>query len=466
MLKNFLKNLVKPKSKNEDSRRKEFILNILLISIIIFLFIAIVVSIIEIPSADQISYDNNAFPLMGIIFIFMFFNFLLLLSKKGFFVISSYILLGIFFILSSYIVYEWGVELITGSLFYILTIIMSGILISTKFAFITTALASLSIITINFLHVKGIVEPNLFWKYYSSAGFAEAFFVSLIFGIIVTVSWLSNREIKNSLNRTRELKEELKKERDLLEVKVEQRTKQLKQAQVERMTEMSRLAEFGKLSSGLFHDLMNPLTAVSLNIKKIKETHEIKEIEKDFDRAIKATNQMHNFINSVRKQIAHQETKEVFSLNEEIKESIQVLAYRARQNKVILIFTTNEEIRIFGNPIKFNQLITNLISNAIDAYKKIEDKESIEKEIEIKLGIKENDIIITVKDWASGIGEEIIDKIFDPLFTTKDFKHGTGIGLFICKEFIEKDLQGTIKVESEKDKGTKFIINFPMPKNE
>jgi len=264
------------------------------------------------------------------------------------------------------------------------------------------------------------------------------------------------------LNRARKSEAELKQERDLLEVRVEERTKELKKMQMEKISQLYRFAEFGRLSTGLFHDLINPLTALSLNIEQVKNipNRGIAKTESYLNRALEAAKRMENFIIAIRKQMSQRENKTLFSATEEINQAIQVLDYKARKADVRINFFSPVDVQIYGDEIKFNQIITNLITNAVDAYTENERK----KEVVICLKEKNDIINLSVEDWGCGIAKEFIDKIFQPFFSTKSFKQGTGIGLSLVKTIVEKDFRGAIEVESEKDKGSKFTIKFPKNK--
>jgi len=461
-IKIFINSLIKPKSSHEDLKRREYILNVILFSSILLLIVAVIIKMIDI-----LTLTTGGLSLVVIISILLIFLFLYFLSRTGLFITSAYILVGVYFTLATYMTFLWGVELPVALLFYIMIIIVSGILISTRFAFIITISISLTIALVNYLHVNGVMAPDLYWKK-EVWEIEDIIVLSIILLIIATVSWLSNREIEKSLKRARKSEAELKEERDMLEIRVENRTQELQKTQMEKMAQIYKFAEFGRLSGGLFHDLINPLNAVSLNIEKIKETGrlggEFQEVESDLERTIKATNRMRDFINSVKRQIAHEDSPELFSINQEINEAIEVLKYRARKNNVEIIFKSKKEVQTLGSPIKFNQVMINLINNAIDAY--LDTNKDIIREIKIDLAEENNTITISVRDYGRGVPKDILDKIFEPFFTTKNFKQnkssGTGIGLSLTKRIIEKDFDGSIKIESEENKGAKFTIKFPL----
>lgn len=468
----YLYKLLEPRSKNEDLKRQEFILNILLLNSIILFIIANAVSVINFIVVNSEVSKNNSISLITLFLILSFFIFLYFLSRKGFFRVASYLLIAVLFFLASYMGFRWGVDLPAEILFYSMIIVISGILVNTRFAFIATFSIIAMIIIMGHLHNLDMIDIDRHWSN-ETWRITDMIVASILFFIIATVSWLSNREIEKSLARARRAEADLKKERDSLEITVDQKTKELREIEVDKMAQLYRFAEFGRLSAGLFHDLMNPLNAVSLNMEKVKSREENLPVQSDknaidetkayLNRAISSARKMEDFIVAVRKQISKQANNALFSLTEETRQVISVLSYKALKANVKIIFSLSDNIETIGNAVKFNQVALNLIANAIDAYLPVSTGEM--REVIVSLQEKNGMISFIVEDRGIGISKENIEKIFEPFFTTKNY--GMGIGLSMVKRIIEKDFSGTVKVESEENKGTAFIIKFPkIRKNE
>lgn len=457
----FLLSEIQPKSKNEDLSRREFILNIIVSGSTFLSFLAFLITV-----RGYLIFRPNYYgaPPALLFFIFIGFFSLYLLSRKGYARLASYILIIIYLIAATYNLVIWGVDLPLGLLIYALVIIMAGILINTKFAYVITLIISAILFFLAYLQDKNIIHPDLYWADDSTAKTEDIIIIVVTLIIISIVSWLFNREIEKSLRRARKSEAELKKERDLLEIRVDERTKELKQAQIEKMTQMDRFAEFGRLSSGLFHDLASPLTAISLNLSQVNDDQKenVSETKSCLQRALSASRKLEKFIQAIKKQYSQQEQKETFSLNEEIENSIDVLEYQARKQKISIEFNAEKEIFTFGNPLKFNQIITNLISNAIDAY---EGVDTPGKKIIITLTKQDARFAISIQDFACGIEPENLEKIFEPLYTTKPIGKGTGIGLTTVKKIIENDFSGSISVNSEKGRGSIFTIHGTIEKS-
>jgi len=448
--------LLVPKSNDEDRKRREFIFNVIVSGSSILFFVFSLFSLYH----SLVRHNNRAISPMVPLAMFGFFVFLHYLSRKGFFVTASYIFVYAYLITASYAVYVWGVDLPMALLTFALLIVISGILISTRFAFEINFIILLVTLILGYLQLNHIISPKVYWK-------TELFQMndpighSIIFSIIAVVSWLSNREIERSLKRARKSEAELKEERDMLEIRVEERTRQLEKTQMEKINQASRFVEFGKISSGLFHDIVNHITFLFFDIEKAAEAGEKKmsETREYLKQANENKSVLAEYIEDVKKQFQNQKAEALFSAKKEILGVAKILGYKLKTEKVGVNLRGDFDIITYGNAVRFNHVITNVILNALDAY---EASEKEGKEISIKLEKNREKAVISIEDQAGGISEEIRGKIFDPFFTTKGPQKGAGIGLTTVKNTVEEDFGGTIRVDSVWGQGTKFIIEFPI----
>ncbi len=374
--------LLEPKTRHEDSKRREFILNIILFGSVVMLFVLdafVLYYRLKLGNQDKgISFSAFSLILLGFITLYA-------LSRFGKFILAAYLFIAVYFLANSYAAYHWGVDLQAVLLGYALLIVISSVLISTLFGFLLTTLISAYCIPLWYLQITSQVTASWYWK--TDFKFIQVITFCVIFFVIMIVSWLSNREIEKSLHRARKSEAELKKERDLLEVKVEERTQELKKTQAEKMSQLYRFSEFGRLSSGIFHDLINPLTALAISFKQLQDTknQDLEQAEQNLENGLVAARRMESFIQTIRKQLSHQETKVSFSLNEEAHGVVQLFEYKARHAKVTLHFVRQHDVQTFGDPLKFHQIVSNLVSNGIDAYDGIPPETNKEHVVEIRL---------------------------------------------------------------------------------
>ncbi|MBP9798432.1 HAMP domain-containing histidine kinase, partial [Candidatus Woesebacteria bacterium] len=142
----------------------------------------------------------------------------------------------------------------------------------------------------------------------------------------------------------------------------------------------------------------------------------------------------------------------------EIDNIKSLFSYRCRKEKVTLTSSCDTTIKIKGSSVRFNQCLSNIVSNALDAHTL--SKRS-HKTIGISVQKNPSDISITITDNANGIAPTTLNKIFNPFFTTKSIEKGTGIGLSMTKNIIEEAFRGTISAKSTPKIGTTFTITLP-----
>jgi signal transduction histidine kinase len=141
-----------------------------------------------------------------------------------------------------------------------------------------------------------------------------------------------------------------------------------------------------------------------------------------------------------------------------IRETLTLLGHALRQRRCTTDFLpAAEHIPLHGSPGRLAQVVTNLVTNAIDA------SAPQGGPIELKLIRTANGVELHVSDQGSGIAPEHLPKIFDPMFTTKPFGEGTGLGLTIVHDIITGDFRGAIEVDSQPGRGTTFRLHFPHP---
>lgn len=458
-LKSLWRKLISPRSLDEDGRNRELILNfLLLLSSAGFM----VLNLIRLIDFISLGNKDRGLPMIATLLIMLLFLGLLWLSKKGFAKTAAWLLIAVYSLPMFYCYIFWGADLPAALLLTVLIITLCGILIGARWVLISTAVINLFLIVLTYWQEKGFIKLNSYWRL-EKHELGDAVAYAVLFMFIASVAWLFCRGIKQALNRARKSEAELKQERDSLEIKVLARTNELRQLEAEKINQLYRLAELGRLSTGIFHDLLNPLTAISLNLEQVRveEDPKIDSAKSYLSQAILATRKMEGLIASVKKQIQRESNISSFSLNKEIEQTLEILAYQARRAKVKVDFSSDEEIQLTGDAVKFGQIITNLLANAIEACEGDEGKE-VKIELHREGGDQEK-AILKVTDNGCGIAPENLARIFFPFFSTKkESGRGLGIGLSSTKNLIENDFGGRITVKSEIGRGTEFSLSFPI----
>ncbi len=489
-LQSLIRKLTYPKSSDKDKARREYILNFLLLGYISLSLTALFLVLASIFIGFE---RGEGAPVVVLIGIAAFFIFLYRMSRVGKSQVAAYLLISASVLPSLMDSLKWGVLLPQSLLMFALSIVMAGVLVGSRFAFVTTAFISISMIVLNYLQTEGILETNFFWETGTSVTIGDALVAVFTLGVIFLVSWLSNREIDKSLKRARlsekratSYSQELKTERDLLEFKVEERTsslskahanlrtafQNLRKAQYEKLLQANRMAQFGQLSAGLIHAIIQPITSISTNLEILAEQQAkplrektLKASDRLVRRALDGVAQARLLIDSARLQIRHQEERKMFDAGAEVGKAVQLLSYKSENSFVNLEKVVIGDPKIFGDTVKFNQLVTNLVTNAIDSYPPTNQK-SKSRKILIKLSVANGNISLKVQDWGRGISKQDQKKVFATPFTTKEPDRGMGTGLVICKAITEQDFKGKITFVSKEGAGTTFSVEIPLRKNE
>lgn len=444
--------LLAPRSHNEDTRRRELILNVLLVGILLLSSVMLLITTIN--NFAQGSEYGGVSPLviLGVIGLFLG---LYGMSRSGFHRLAAYIFIALILTFATWPLVKWSVLLPQGILMYGLVIVMAGVLLSSRMAFYIVLLMFLILLTIIHLNEVGSVVPNMVWIEHP-AGYIDVIVYCFTFSIIALVAWLSNREIKRSLRRAQASERALLKERRLLETKVRQRTQELEKAQVEKLMDLQRFAEFGRLSSTLLHELANPLMSVSMNLEQL----ESKNRSEILVHAREGIAHMEQYVETARRQLRNQSEIKLFNLADEIRRVGSFLEPKAAAQRVTLQFNLVSDIEMRGDSVRFNHIVSNLMTNAVDAYEGIAG--DTPRIVKISMQHIDKAVEITVCDQGQGIEEAQLEHLFEPFYTTKQVNHGTGLGLAIVKQAVEEVFEGSITAAHSKQKGTCFTVRLPL----
>lgn len=238
------------------------------------------------------------------------------------------------------------------------------------------------------------------------------------------------------------------------------------------LMQQSKMATMGEMISSIAHQWKQPLSIISMSNGLLKINSEIKDFStpQDITNAIEnIDNSVHNLsqtIDDFRNFFNPNKEKVVFSILEAFEDTFKLINSQFKNNDIEIIQNI-KEIELLGYKNELLQVLINLLKNSKEEL--IKKPNSMKKYIFISVDKNENKIIIKIKDNADGIPSDIINKVFNAYFTTKEESGGTGIGLYICKQIIETSMQGEISVSNVKYEyegqnyvGAEFEIIFPI----
>ena len=305
--------------------------------------------------------------------------------------------------------------------------------------------------------VKKVLEEGVSWdahEYFSTDIKGNPYWVELIATPIKDADGKVETAIEVAVDITekKNLQNKLAQYSQKLEKLVEERTKQLEEAQLQ-LVKSERLAAIGELAGMVGHDLRNPLTGIKnsayylkkkgAEISEAQAKEMLETIDKCVDYSNKIVNDLLDYSKEIRLELQETSPRNLLS------EAVAMVNVPA---KVEILNLIPDEQHLKIDPDKIERVFINLIKNAIDAMPNggkitIDSKEA------------NGNLEISFADIGTGISDEILPKIFSPLFTTK--AQGMGFGLAICKRIIEAH-GGTITVKTAKGKGATFTVTLSI----
>ena len=278
----------------------------------------------------------------------------------------------------------------------------------------------------------------------------------------------------------------------------------LQQAQLQ-IVQSEKMSALGNLVAGVAHEMNNPLGFIAASLKQAKPTladvvehlklyqeilpnpgdeiidhaqeidldYSLEDLPKVIDAMVMACDRLKNISTSLRTfSRADKDYKVPFNIHEGIDSTILILKHRLKANEqrpaieVITEYSNLPKVECF--PGQLNQVFMNILANAIDALDESSTGQSFGEikdnpnKITIQTSLKDYQVQIKIADNANGMNEEVKQKIFDHLFTTKSVGKGTGLGLAIARQIVVDKHSGSIQVNSVPGEGTEFVIFLPI----
>ena len=227
------------------------------------------------------------------------------------------------------------------------------------------------------------------------------------------------------------------------------------------MFEQARFVLMGEMMANISHQWKQPLNTMGLAIISARfEEHTKDQLEKKFDILEDNISYLSTTIDDFMSFFDKRTPDEYKTLNSIIHEIKSIIGAQIDNKGINLTFDIDDKLKTIEMKTAISQVLLNLLNNAKDAI----DNKAKPKNITLQFTASKKGLEISCCDSGSGINPKIADKVFDPYFTTKEKKQGTGIGLYMSKEIISKIFDGTIRLETH-TKDTCFVLNIPCSKN-
>ena len=224
------------------------------------------------------------------------------------------------------------------------------------------------------------------------------------------------------------------------------------------MIQQSRLAAMGEMLGNIAHQWRQPLNALGLQVQELRMAHKMGKfsdqlLKESVDKVMAIIQHMSQTIDDFRDFLVLDKEKKPFKVDEVIRRSASLLEASFREHRIKLEIVSSGDPQITGRPNEYGQVLINILMNAKDAFGERERSDAL---ITVRCFNEGGKAVVTITDNAGGIPEEIMDRIFEPYFTTKPDGKGTGVGLYMSSNIVES-MGGRITARNV-DGGAEFRI--------
>jgi PAS domain S-box-containing protein len=229
------------------------------------------------------------------------------------------------------------------------------------------------------------------------------------------------------------------------------------------LIQQSRLAAMGEMISNIAHQWRQPLNVLGLIIQELQLVHQLQGsfrpgfLEERAKKSQEVISHMSGTIDDFRNFFRPEKEKVAFRATEALARTLSLVEGSMKNDQIEVEVQVTGDPVITGYPNEFGQVLVNILGNARDAF--LQRRGSSPRVVTITLAEREGKTVTTIADNAGGIPQEVLPKVFDPYFTTKGPEAGTGIGLFMSKTIIEKNMQGRLTA-CNSEEGAVFTIEL------
>ncbi len=283
--------------------------------------------------------------------------------------------------------------------------------------------------------------------------------------VVITAIEFQNEKLIHNVWRDIQKRKDIEEELNSLTIKLEEKVQKeiaKNEEKTKQLIQQNRLAQMGEMLSMIAHQWRQPLTAISATTNNILirlmlgEKLSNKELEKEVSLISDYSIHLSTTIDDFRNFFKTDKEKVLISLENIVNNSVSIIKGSLDSNNIGLEIELNSNEEIMVHATEINQVILNIIKNAEDA---LVENLVLDSKIKIKTYSDKQSVYIEISDNGNGIDEDIIEKVFDPYFSTKSEKEGTGLGLYMSKIIINDHCGGSLKVKNT-DQGAVFTIQL------
>jgi PAS domain S-box-containing protein len=262
--------------------------------------------------------------------------------------------------------------------------------------------------------------------------------------------------------RVEERTAELRRTSETLQMETEERVRTMEELRKkdQLLLQQSRLAAMGDMINNIAHQWRQPLNSIALIVQELPIMYKKGEFNSEYlnsmvDKAKNHAFNMSKTIEDFKTFFEPNKEKIEFKVTDAVAKALDLVGDCFKSNQIKLEVNDVDDPVIYGYPNEFSQVLINIFLNSRDEF--LERKSDKPRVVRVRIFRESNKTVISITDNAGGIPEDNIEKIFDPYFTTKGPDKGTGIGLYMAKNIIERHMNGRLTVNNVED-GAEFRV--------
>lgn len=416
-------------------------------SLIVAVILTVILIVHDLNSYGQIR--ARAFIAIGVL-AYLVAGEALLRTKYAFWV--NWLIILLYGVIAHLTLLTWGLNAPVGILSAGFVVILPSLLIGSRYIFPVTVISIVVLLIIQIVHATKIVIPQTEALAHASS-FWDLIIYATVFAIFALVSWLSRRQIENSLLCAKKAEAVVKLQKEGLKDELERESIRLRDARLQEVQQLHKFAIIGQSTTATLHELSNHLSILNMDLDDLRQQSRNSQAIENAHETIRAINQM---VQAARRQLNNYDESVTFRMLPTLRRSVRDLSDKFTRNHVVLkhdFSLLKSPCVISGDQRALYQIISILATNALDACANFEDAEVL-----ITASTTSSKVVITVSDNGIGIRKDLQNSLFSPVRSAKP--SGLGVGLYIAKHITETHFNGSISFKNL-EKGASFTVEIP-----
>lgn len=379
----------------------------------------------------------------------------LYLTRRGMMRAASWELVIFYLSLASLSLLFWGLDATAGIFAMSFVIILTGILLGNTALIAVTITIALILLCVQYVHALGFIIPDNDVLSNIAPQLNVMTYITIL-GIFTLITWVSRKQIEESLERAHQAEARLRVQKNSLALALKQQSTRLRESQLNELRQLYKFASLGQTTAATLHELSNLLSILNLDIDDLKQQDNHSVAIKNAQESIKHINAM---VTQTRQQLNNYDTSKKTKVTPIIDQVIKDVSQKASLHAVSISFenTTRSAPLVRGDPLALAQALTILVNNAIEASVRTSGAK-----VTVILASSTKHCTVTVVDNGPGFNQQTLKSLFSPLPSMKPT--GLGVGLYIAHNIAESHLRGSLTLLKQKRGagGARLRLTIPL----